>query len=103
MALVRRIREILDNPLITYHLLFVLGLFFLYVVSDNSFFAQGRHFYPVLLSGFYLAFIYIPDTFKRGRFLFWVLFALTVAYDVVGQYYAYRDMAGRFYGEGRLY
>ncbi|HEX3559149.1 MAG TPA: DUF2142 domain-containing protein [Pyrinomonadaceae bacterium] len=103
VALRRRWRSVLDNPLVTYHLLFILGLFFLYVVSDNSFFAQGRHLYPVLLSGFYLTFVYVPESFRRGRLLFYVLCVLTVAYDVVGQYYAYRDMAGRFYGEGRLY
>jgi hypothetical protein len=95
-----RVRLLLADPLLTFHLLFVAGLFALYVVTDNSFFAQGRHFYPAIVSGFYVGTVYAPKalTGRPGRLLSWGLICLTLAYDVLAQMYAWQTIRVRYYG-----
>jgi Predicted membrane protein (DUF2142) len=55
------------NPLVTGHIWFVLFMIVLFAATDNGFYAQGRHFFPFILSGLYLAIEIAPRIFRQGQ------------------------------------
>jgi hypothetical protein len=86
------------NPLVAGHVWFIAFMIVLFAATGNGFYAQGRHFFPFILSGLYLAIDIAPRTFKRRRafasqiaiefmLLFCVFGGLQAASAVTERYY----------------
>lgn len=56
-----------SDPILSSYALFVCLMFGLYVVSDNTFGAAGRQWYPYIFAAFMCAVWYAPRTFARLR------------------------------------
>jgi hypothetical protein len=96
----RALRVLFANPLITNHLLFSAFMILLYAVSDNSFFAQGRHWFPYTLSGFLITLYYGPRAFRRkdtSSSLSTTIMVGLLIYCAVASYYSLKTITERYY------
>jgi hypothetical protein len=95
------LRAALSNPLLNSHLLFSAFMILLYTLTDNAFFAQGRHWFPYILSSFLIATQYAPRalTHRRTQAAFSALLVFCLLlYSAVGSYYSFRSVRERYYG-----
>jgi hypothetical protein len=100
----KRLRQSLritfSNPLLTSYFLFSIFMVMLYALSDNSFFAQGRHWFPYTLSGFVMTLHYAPRVLTRlwvRRVVSNLLIAGLLIYCAVGAYYSLKTITDRYY------
>jgi hypothetical protein len=96
----RALRVLFANPLITNHFLFSAFMVLLYALSDNSFFAQGRHWFPYTLSGFLLTLYYAPRVFRRKdtqSSLSTTIMVGLLIYCAVASYYSLKTITDRYY------
>lgn len=94
------LRVLFSNPLLTNHVLFSGFMILLYALSDNSFFAQGRHWFPYTLSGFFLTLHWAPRVFRRRDTKTSLSTALMVGlliYCGVAACYSLKTITDRFY------
>ncbi len=104
LACRKRLRQSLritfSNPLLTSYFLFSVFMVMLYALSDNSFFAQGRHWFPYSLSGFVMTLHYAPRVLTRvwvRRVVSNLLIAGLLIYCAVGAYYSLKTITDRYY------
>jgi hypothetical protein len=94
------LRLAFSNPLIVSHLIFSAFMVLLYALTDNSFFAQGRHWFPLTLSGFVIATQFAPRVLPQRKlqtaFSTFLLIALLV-YCAVGGYFSLQTITRRYY------
>lgn len=100
----KRLRQSLriafSNPLLTSYFLFSIFMVLLYALSGNSFFAQGRHWFPYTLSGFVMSLHYAPRVLAREwmrRVVSNLLIAGLLVYCAVGAYYSLKTITDRYY------
>lgn len=94
------LRITFSNPLLTSYFVFTPFMILLYAVTDNSFVAQGRHWFPFILSSFLLAVCYAPQAFthRRTQRAYSTLIILALMfYCVLGSYFAVRSIKHRYY------
>lgn len=94
------LRIAFSNPLLTSYFLFSVFMVMLYALSDNSFFAQGRHWFPYTLSGFVMTLHYAPRVLTRvwmQRVVSNLLIAGLLVYCAVGGYYSLKTITDRYY------
>jgi hypothetical protein len=94
------LRLAFSNPLIISHLIFSAFMVLLYALTDNAFFAQGRHWFPLTVSGFVIATQFAPRVLPhrklRTAFSTLLLIALLV-YCAVGGYFSLKTITERYY------
>lgn len=93
-------RVLFANPLLTNYFLFSAFMILLYALSDNSFFAQGRHWFPYTLPGFLLTLYYGPRVFRRkdtSSSLSTALMVGLLIYCAVASYYSLKTITDRYY------
>jgi len=89
-----------SNPLINSHFLFTIFMILLYALTDNSFIAQGRNWFPYILSSFLITTQYAPRalTHRRTQASFSALIVLGLAlYCGIGSYYSIQMIKERYY------
>jgi hypothetical protein len=94
------LRLAFSNPLIVSHLLFSVFMVLLYALTDNSFFAQGRHWFPLTLSGFVIATQFAPRVLPHRKLQTAVTTCLLIAllvYCAVGGYFSLKTITHRYY------
>jgi hypothetical protein len=94
------LRIVFSNPLFSAHFLFAVFMIVLYALT-NDFYAQGRHWFPYILSSFLVATQYAPRAFphRKTRAVFSALMVLGLAiYCAVGSYYSIQTINARYYG-----
>jgi dolichyl-phosphate-mannose-protein mannosyltransferase len=94
------LRLAFSNPLLISHFVFTIFMIFLYALSDNSFVAQGRHWFPYILSSFLIATKYAPQAFthRRTQAAFSLLMVLGLAlYCAFGSYHSIQAIKERYY------
>jgi hypothetical protein len=95
------LRDAFGNPLLTSYLAFSLFMVLLYGLTDNSFFSQGRHYFPYILVSFLITTRYAlraltsRTTQKAVSFL---LMLGLLSYSAIGAYYALKTIDARYYG-----
>lgn len=97
----RAARIAFSNPLINSHFVFVIFMILLYALSDNTFIAQGRHWFPYILCSLLITTQYAPRALshRKTRVLFSALMALGLAaYCAIGSYYSIQAIKERYYG-----
>jgi hypothetical protein len=94
------LRIAFSNPLMISYFIFTVFMIFLYALTDNSFNAQGRHWFPYILSGFLITTQYAPRALThrkvQGIVSALFLFGLLV-YCIVGGYYSIQSIKQRYY------
>ena len=94
------LRSAFANPLLNAYFLFSVFMVLLYALSDNSFFAQGRHWFPDTLAGILVAIQFAPRAFPQRRvrtaFSTFVMLGLLLYCGVAG-YYSLKAINDRFY------
>lgn len=88
------------NPLLISYFLFSAFMILLYALTDNSFFAQGRHWFPYTLPGFLMALYYAPRVFRRRdthRSLSTALMVGLLIYCGIAGYYSVKTITDRYY------
>lgn len=94
------LRLAFSNPLIVSHLIFSAFMVLLYAFTDNAFFAQGRHWFPLTLSGFVIVTHFAPRVLPHRKlqtaFSTLLLIALLV-YCAVGGYFSLKTITERYY------
>lgn len=94
------LRTAFSNPLLNAYFLFSVFMVLLYALSNNSFFAQGRHWFPYTLAGFLVAIQFAPRAFPQRRvrtaFSTFVMLGLLL-YCAVAGYYSLKTINDRFY------
>lgn len=100
----RRCRKALallfSNPLLTSYFLFSIFMVLLYALTDNAFFAQGRHWFAYTLAGFLMTLEYAPRVFRRRktqRMLTTVLLIGMLFYCGVAGYFSFKTITDRYY------
>ena len=94
------LRLAFSNPLLISHLIFTVFMVLLYALTDNAFFAQGRHWYPLTLSGFVIAVQFAPRVLPHRKLQTAVSTFLLIAllvYCAVGGYYSLKTITQRYY------
>lgn len=87
------------DPVFNSYICIIAILFVLYVLSDNGFGAEGRHWYPYIFPAFLCFAWYAPRTInKQRRSLSAVLAIVLLSYTIVAATYAVVDLARRYYG-----
>jgi hypothetical protein len=89
-----------SNPLLTSHIMFSVFMIFLYAFTDNSFFAQGRHWFPYIVSGFLITTQYAPQALthrKTQAALSALLVAGLMLYCLIAGYYSIAAIKYRYY------
>ena len=105
ITLVRRgrwrmsLRLLFSNPLLTSHFPFLAFMILLYALTDNSFFAQGRHWFPFTLSSFFMTLQFAPRIFpgRKRRILATVLMISMLIYCGVAGYFSLKTITDRYY------
>ena len=105
IALVQRgrwrmaLRLLFSNPLLTSYFPFLVFMVLLYALTDNSFAAQGRHWFPFTLSSFVMTLHYAPRVLerKKQRVLATMLMAGMLFYCGVGAYFSLKSITDRYY------
>ncbi len=76
----------------------------LYALTGNSFYAQGRHWFPYLLASFLIVLEFAPRAFPqrmiRKAFTVFIAAALLL-YCALGGYYALQTINRRYYSVHR--
>jgi len=94
------LRIAFSNPLLNSYFLFSIFMVLLYALSDNSFFAQGRHWFPYTLSGFLMTLHYAPRVLTPvwlRRVVSNLLIAGLLIYCAIGSYYSLKTITDRYY------
>ena len=94
------LRLAFGNPLLISYFLFSAFMILLYALTDNSFFAQGRHWFPYTLPGFLMALYYAPRVFRRRdmhRSLSTALMVGLLIYCGIAGYYSLKTITDRYY------
>jgi hypothetical protein len=93
------LRLLFSNPLLTNHFPFLVFMVLLYALTDNSFFAQGRHWFPYTLSSFVMTLVYAPRVLKgkKQRLLATALMIGILVYCGVAGYFAFKTITDRYY------
>jgi hypothetical protein len=89
-----------SNPIINSHFGFSIFMILLYALTDNSFFAQGRNWFPYILASFLIATEYAPRAFthRKTQDVFSALMVVGLAlYCAVGSYYSFQAIKNRYY------
>jgi hypothetical protein len=89
-----------SNPLVNSYLLFSVFMVLLYALTDNTFFAQGRHWFPYTLPGFLMSLHYAPRVLpprKVRNIVSTLLIVSLLIYCVVGGYFAFETITDRYY------
>lgn len=94
------LRLTFSNPLIVSHLMFSAFMVLLYALTDNAFFAQGRHWFPFTVSGFVIATDFAPRVLPYRKLqaaaATFLMIALLV-YCAVGGYFSLKTITDRYY------
>jgi 4-amino-4-deoxy-L-arabinose transferase-like glycosyltransferase len=94
------LRLAFSNPLIVNHLLFSVFMVLLYAFTDNAFFAQGRHWFPYMLSSFFITTEFAPRVLphrKLQRAVSTLLIIGLLIYCAVGAYFSLKTITDRYY------
>lgn len=94
------LRLVFSNPLLNSYFLFSIFMVLLYALTDNSFYAQGRHWFPYTLSGFLMTLQYAPRVLTTGmmrRVVSTLLMLGLLIYCAVGGYYSNKTINDRYY------
>ncbi len=88
------------DPVFTSYILFAALMFTLYVLTNNAFGAEGRHWYPLIFPAFLCLVWYAPRTiWRRSRVVASAVLAIGLCcYSLVAAAYAIPDVAYRYYG-----
>jgi 4-amino-4-deoxy-L-arabinose transferase-like glycosyltransferase len=99
-------RVAFHDPVLNSLFLFTLFMFFLYVMTNNTFGAQGRNWFPYILPLFLIGIVYAPKALpgRLPKLLFSRFIVLCLGlYAVVGAYSAVQSVSARYYGtNGKL-
>ena len=88
-----------DDPVLNSYLCFLALIFALYVVSNNAFTAEGRHWYPYIFPAFLCFVWYAPRALsKHYRMASSILACTLLGYVLVAAGYALADVHQRYYG-----
>ena len=96
----RALRLAFSNPLIINHLIFSVFMVLLYATTDNAFFAQGRHWFPYMLSSFWITIEFAPRVLplrKLQRAVSTLLILGFVVYCLLGGYFSLKTITQRYY------
>jgi len=96
----RSVRMALSNPILNAHIFFLIFMVGLYAITSNSFYAQGRHFYPFLVSGLLIATECAPHAVRNRKarlILSRVVLAGLLLYSLLGGYHEDRATRLRYY------
>lgn len=96
------LRLTFSNPLIISHQLFSVFMVLLYALTDNTFYAQGRHWFPYTLSGLLITTQFAPRALthrKVQRAVSILLLSGLLVYCAVGAYFSLKAITTRYYGE----
>lgn len=94
------LRIVFSNPLVNSHFIFTVFMILLYAVTDNTFFAQGRNWFPYIVSSFLITTQYAPRalTHRKTQAAVSTLLILGLAfYCAIGSYYSIKTIRERFY------
>jgi Predicted membrane protein (DUF2142) len=94
------LRIAFSNPLLNSYFLFSIFMVLLYALTDNSFFAQGRHWFPYTLPGFLMTLHYAPRVLtprKMRRTVSTLLIVSLLIYCGVGGYFSLKTITDRYY------
>lgn len=91
------------DPLVIGHILYLCFMIALYAITNNGFYAQGRHFFPFIVSGLYVVLTLAPIALpRRLRFKSrWALAAVLLIACTTAQYHAVVSLNWRYYPECR--
>lgn len=90
----------LISPVAAAHLCFSLAMIGLFALTDNSTYAQGRHFYPFFIPGILVPVVLAPTVFRAPlvrRVVSGTLLGGLVVISVLGQIHATHAMLVRYY------
>jgi 4-amino-4-deoxy-L-arabinose transferase-like glycosyltransferase len=93
-----------SNPVLNSYFAFAAFMGGLYVVTGDSFGAQGRNWFPFLLSAFLVPYVYAPKSITQPRLRCWfptVVVAAIAVFCVAGGAVALPALRHRYYGNGR--
>lgn len=96
----RAFRTAFSNPLLIGYFFFSAFMVLLYALTDNTFFAQGRHWFPFTLAGFLAAIEFAPRAFPKSimRTVFSGLIIISlIVYCAVATHFAIKTINDRFY------
>lgn len=94
------LRAAFSNPLLNSYFLFSVFMVLLYALTDNSFYAQGRHWFPYTLSGFLMTLHYAPRVItarKMRRAVSTLLILGLLIYCGAGGYFSLKTITDRYY------
>src|SRR2546423_5124197 len=89
-----------SNPIINSYFGFSIFMILLYALTDNYYFAQGRHWFPYILGSFLIPIQYAPQVFTRRRIrtvLSLLMLLGLAAYCAIGSYYSIQAIKKRYY------
>lgn len=89
------------NPLYNSLFLFTVFMVFLYVMTANTFGAQGRNWFPYILPMFLMGVVYAPKALPvrwAQRLFSQLVLVCLLLYAVFGSYYAVKSVTNRYYG-----
>ncbi len=89
-----------SNPLLNSYFLFSVFMVVFYALTDNTFFAQGRHWFPYTLPGFLMTLHYAPRLLpwrKVRSAVSTLLVTGLLIYCAVGGYYSLKTITDRYY------
>jgi hypothetical protein len=87
------------DPVLNSYVCFLAIMFVLYILTDNTFTAEGRHFYPYVFAGFLCFIYYAPRAAgKHAPHLSAICGCVLVGYALVAAAYAFADVRHRYYG-----
>lgn len=92
------LRILVSDPVLNSYLCFIAIMVVLYVLSNNAYGAEGRHFYPYIFAAFLCFVWYAPRAFKKQRVLAPVFAGLFLCYSLAASSYALADVVERYYG-----
>jgi hypothetical protein len=96
----RALRIAFSNPLINSHFVYSGFMILLFALTDNAFNAQGRHWFPYVVSSFLITTQFAPRALSHRRTqaaLSGLLVVGLLLYCAVGSYYSVKTIRGRFY------
>jgi hypothetical protein len=95
------LRSAFANPLVISYFGFSVFMLLLYALTDNSFFSQGRNYFPYILSSFFITAQYAPRALTSRTIQKAVSFLLLLGlllYAAIGGYHAVKTIDARYYG-----
>lgn len=91
--------RLVSDPIFNSYIVFLATMLAIYVITDNEFGAEGRHFYPYVFAGMLCTIWYAPRAFGRRRRPIAIAAVTTVlTYCVLGSSYAIADVTSRYHG-----